>query len=303
MQRITMPNPPAVWAEPRLNLNLASPRAPQATSITPYHLTFGYEENQEARGTYYTVAGQNGQVLATGGRPILPLHTTEIASPDNGLVHGVLILGGTFSDWPDFNPVVTSVISEENTLIEENSYPSPNWYPSSVASNNHLVTVQGELLQRLVVVPAQFLATNVEEDAETVGVLRRYNSLELEVYSTPFEEADFVAPQIFRTSATLTGNILEFEVEVADETSGVERVVILYRGQGQRSWSRAELGAADIDDVARGSVIAPFGGVEYFVQAVDASGNVALATESGAPFVVAGGSAPATIFLPLITRP
>ncbi|MBK8429925.1 MAG: hypothetical protein IPL28_00945 [Chloroflexi bacterium] len=76
--------------------------------------------------------------------------------------------------------------------------------------------------------------------------------MQLEVYSTPFEETDFIAPQIFRTSATLTGNVLEFEVEVADETSGVERVVILYRGQGQRSWSRAELGAADIDDLARG---------------------------------------------------
>ncbi|MBK8429924.1 MAG: hypothetical protein IPL28_00940 [Chloroflexi bacterium] len=155
MQRITMPNPPlcsGATAQPKPS----QPRAPQATSITPYHLTFGYEENQEARGTYVTVTGQNGQVLATGGRPILPLHTTAIASPDNGLVHGVLLLGGTFSDWLDFDPVVTSVISEENTLIEENSYPFPNWYPSSVASNNHLVTVQGELLQRLVVVPAQF---------------------------------------------------------------------------------------------------------------------------------------------------
>ncbi|MBK8429926.1 MAG: hypothetical protein IPL28_00950 [Chloroflexi bacterium] len=47
-------------------------------------------------------------------------------------------------------------------------------------------------------------------------------------------------------------------------------------------------------------MIAPFGVVEYFVQAVDASGNVALATESGAPFGVDGGAAPATIFALLL---
>jgi hypothetical protein len=142
----------------------------------------------------------------------------------------------------------------------------------------------------------------VDEDADTVGILRRYNSLQVEVYSAPFEATDFIAPQIFRTTASLTGNLLNFEVEVVDDSGSVERVVVLYRGQNQRHWSMLELGAVDGDDVARGTAVSPYGIVEYFVQAVDDTGNVALATNSGAPFIVPGGSAPATIFLPAVLR-
>jgi hypothetical protein len=70
----------------------------------------------------------------------------------------------------------------------------------------------------LVVTPGQFFATSQPNDPKTVGKLRLYNELNLEVYSASLAELDFVAPSIWEVSALPGANkSVTFRALVSDE--------------------------------------------------------------------------------------
>jgi hypothetical protein len=78
---------------------------------------------------------------------------------------------------------------------------------------------------------------------------------------------------------------LTFTILVTDDESAIEQVVVLYRELASNEWKRVNLAHDRATDTASASVAAS-GEVEYFVQAVDATGNVALALDHGNPFRV-----------------
>ncbi len=76
--------------------------------------------------------------------------------------------------------------------------------------------------------------------------------------------------------------------------------MVLYRRAGVNSWSRVDLAYDPHSGWATGGVAMAPGPIEYFVQAVDPTGNVALALDHGNAFTqVRRGTA---VFLPLIRR-
>jgi hypothetical protein len=119
--------------------------------------------------------------------------------------------------------------------------------------------------------------------------------LNFEVYHASFDTLDFLAPNIWAVRAISNSVGLRFEVwgddraESADQMSGVSRVIVLYRLGAETTWRKAELTytepTADSIGMAVGTV-APLTGetIEYFAQAVDGAGNVALALDHGNPF-------------------
>ena len=54
----------------------------------------------------------------------------------------------------------------------------------------------------------------------------------------PLTATDYVAPSIWQVEAISGEKKLEFEVWVKDDSGEVERVVVLYREEGEGSWSR-----------------------------------------------------------------
>ena len=130
---------------------------------------------------------------------------------------------GTFNDLPNFDPVVTGLLTQDNDLSGEGIYLAQQLYPVSVASFNRFLTVDGTVRQRLVVNPVQFQATGLS--APTVGTLRLYDNLDLVVYTAPFSETDFEAPNVWAVEAAEQSGMVNFSVQV-DDLSGIHRVLL-----------------------------------------------------------------------------
>jgi Ca2+-binding RTX toxin-like protein len=233
-------------------------------------------------GTYYTVNGENG-LQTTGNRPILPQTTINFSSATE-IARGVLMEGGSFTDNDGFNPVITQIITQEVTLPAEGVYLSQALYPHSPASINRFLTVNGIAQQKLVVVPAQFQVTGVT--ASSTGIMRLYDNLELVVYTAPYTETDFIAPNVWSVDAMENAGSLEFTVGVSDNATGVYRVLVLYRDMSDNAWTGVDLTYNPTTELATASVPASTNTVEYFVQAVDQAGNVSLVLNHGVPFRV-----------------
>jgi hypothetical protein len=132
--------------------------------------------------------------------------------------------------------------------------------------------------QQLVVVPGQFYAT--AGITPTTGTERLYDSLDLVVYTAPFSTTDFVAPQVWSVEAiTDMAGEITFEVIVNDDDGSLDRVIVLYFLEGQNVWQPVELTISD--GMASATIPQPVGEMLYFVQAVDDSGNVAVALDHG----------------------
>ena len=291
MRRVSMP---AQSATPPGGESVFSGEPPVAigggpTGATGWQqsLTFSYEEltaGPPRPGSAFTIAGEE-QLLATGARPLLPLATRNF-STEGEAARGVLMTGGSFTEIIGFDPVITTIISQEVDLVGEGLYFSQALYPASPASVNRFLTADGAFQQRLVVTPGQFRTTSIDGPAQ--GTLYLYDSLELIVYTAPLDQLDFTPPTIGAVTATPAPDAVELSVGVDDTGSGVHRVLVLYRDLASNSWSSVDLSYDPVTGTATGSLLvpAPRGSIAFFVQAVDETGNVALALDRGLPFHV-----------------
>ena len=264
----------------------SSTGGPVGVQAWEQNLSFSYSPHSptntaERSGTYYTVNGEAG-VQSTGNRPILPQTTVNFGSTTE-IARGVLMQGGTFTDESN-NPVISHIIDQEADLANENIYLTQSLYPVSPASLNRFTTVGGYSQQRLIVVPAQFQTTSIT--APTSGILRKYSTLDLIVYTAPFTNLDFDAPVIWSVEAAPNAGNIDFTVKISDALSDIHRTVILYRTLNTNSWTMLDLTFDSQTGLATGSAPDPSATLEYFVQAVDGSGNVSLVLDHGVPFRV-----------------
>ncbi|MCB0034362.1 MAG: thrombospondin type 3 repeat-containing protein, partial [Anaerolineales bacterium] len=262
-----------------------------SSSTNAYNKTYNFSYDSTViaddtrTGTIYTVQGEN-EVLSTVSRPVMPITSYNFDSATD-IARGVLMEGGTFNVTADFDPIITQVISQENDLQSEGFFLSTELYPSSMATINRFVTI-GQMSQRLVVVPAQFQATSVSTN--TTGTLHLYDSLDLTVYTSPYTETDLIAPYIWSVEAIDNFYDVDFVVRVDDNASGIYRVVVLYRellplsDASTREWKKAELTYDENTGYAVGNVPSESGTIEYFVQAADMAGNVAVALDHNRMF-------------------
>lgn len=298
MVRISVPNTTTVGGN---SLTGQSP-AHQAAQVftTAVNLTFDYVTHTvEGLGTYYALADQT-DVHVSGGRPVLP-RTGVNVHQDDAVAHGVLWVGGSFTDVTNFDPVVSRVVTDQLYVETEPLYPTETWYPLQMGAINRFLTIGGQSREKLIVVPAQFQASTPA--SPTSGVQRLYDSLQFQVYHAPFTSTDFIAPSIWQVQALSTTQSLQFRVEVEDDSGMIQRTVVLYRpltGQSRHTWSRVELAYDAASGWAVGSGPPPASPIEYIVQAVDPAGNVALALDHGQPF---RRTTDATlVFLPLVLK-
>ncbi|MEZ4594481.1 MAG: hypothetical protein R3D55_25550, partial [Chloroflexota bacterium] len=254
-------------------------------------------------GTYYTIAGEDG-VHVQGGRPVQP-RTSASVSQAGRVAHGVLMTGGTFNEIPNFNPVISQLITEEVAFAAQ---PEPlflldYWYPVALGSINRYLSIDGASVDRLVIVPGQFEATGTGAGGQTIGTQRNYTDLQFEVYHTPFDNEDFIAPSIWNVEANRTASQTVFRVDVSDNSTVLHRVVVLYRELPSNTWQLAEMTYNAETGTAVGTVFIDMDTeIEFFAQAVDGSGNVSVALSHGSAYF-ASRAEPAEIFIPVILKP
>jgi hypothetical protein len=288
MQQINLPAGLIPPRAPEVQLALAPS---EAATIT---LNFEYDLHTTGRGDFYTLAGQN-DILLTGGRPVQPRTVVSLDHEDL-VAHGVVLVGGTFTEETDFNPVITEIITEELYLTDENNYPFPDWYPVLTQSINRFLTVDGVFNQQVVVVPGQFIAT--PDTSPTSGIQRLYQNMELAIYAYPHEVNDFVPPTINGSYAQLNNGQWHYTIQASDE-SDIQRVVVLYRTAGSNQWQKLELPYNSSTQEATYTLDQPAEAiVDYFIQVVDGAGNVAIRLS----FEANHGPLNNNLYLPLVNR-
>jgi hypothetical protein len=297
MMRINMPVTTSVPVGGYSVVDGASLAVGTGSGGTAVNLAYDFDRHDiPGRGSYYTVQGEVETYVA-GGRPIQPRASVDVSVPGQ-LAKGVLWTGGSFMDVPDFDPVVSRVITDERYIDPEPGYGLDYWFPVGPGSINRFLSVEGESLDRLVVVPGQY-----KPDGNGQGTQRLYTELTFEIYHAPFDNSDFVAPSIWDARAwrDTDGRTVNFDVLVTDEGSDIQRVLVMYRLQNSHTWQSLDLVYDPATETASGGVeiMQPY---EYLVQAVDASGNVALALNYGRGF---GGDLPPAwyVYLPVIMKP
>ena len=174
-------------------------------------------------GDYYT---SGGHYQSTPFRPVQPKIVQPLTVNGNNLVHGVVLLGGTYEDIPGFDPVITRPTTEWELVTEEiQLLPQARW-PSEIGTVNTLDT-GSELIQTLIVTPGQFLPTgteNISGVAQIIGTQRLYHDLELLL--TYSSSADYEPPTVTSIDLSEAGDNVIVSITASD-VSGISRIIIL----------------------------------------------------------------------------
>jgi predicted phage tail protein len=145
--------------------------------------------------------------------------------------------------------------------------------------------------QQLVTIPAQYKATS-----DSLGIERKMTELTYTVYYSITN--DYVPPSIWSVQQMPdTPTTIGLSVEVTDFSANVIRVVATYT-VGDGLWQTVDLVAAQgnmwrtpvIESLPRSETL------EFFIQAVDNSGNVAVHDNKGQYF----GLSQYEIFMPIV---
>jgi hypothetical protein len=255
----------------------AGPLSSQTVTVTTL-----FTEVTTSDGLFYTTT--DNEVQASAGRPIQPRVSLDIARTGE-TARGALFLGGEHHDIEPFNPVIARPVTD--TAMTEPLYTLSGWHPTEMAVINRVETAF-ETLERLVLVPGQF---------KNPGVERLWDRLTYEVYYSTNGEEDTVDPAIWRAEAAQLPDRVLFNVEVTDD-SGIERVVVPY-SLGGGTWSHLDLTYDPDEELWTGEFpMNEDDSVSYFVQAVDAAGNVAASDNKGFLFEPVTNN----VYVPLILR-
>jgi hypothetical protein len=232
-----------------------------------------------ADGRYYSV---DNEVQASGGRPIQPRLSIDIAEPGTR-ARGVLFLGGAHRSITSFDPVIARPVTD--TAQTEPPFTLQGWYPAQIGVVNRIETAS-DSLERLVLVPGQF---------QNPGTERLWDRLTYDIYYST--DADTVEPQIWQVEATQLPSRTSFRVAATDP-SGIERAVVAF-SLSDGVWDSADLTYDPVDETWSGAVAVDEGDqMHYFVQVLDRAGNAARSDNKGFLFEPVMHKA----YLPLVAR-
>ena len=235
----------------------------------PFSVTPSFTLTTTAIGSYYT----SNDSFAENRRPIEPTTKLDITQP--GLVaHGALLTALTSTDEPDFDAAFSRVVDDFSAFTPE--LVGDVSYPTKLQSIASLATPIGTR-QRLVLFSGQFRSDGTPE-AQGIGTQRRFTALSGNVLYTAPNVTDFTPSTFGPVEVTKAGSTVGFAVDVTDNVGGadgVKRVLVLYRDENAGGvWKSIEMSHSS----PRWSGAGPLVGssVEWFMQGVDAAGNVSV---------------------------
>ncbi|HEX7254835.1 MAG TPA: right-handed parallel beta-helix repeat-containing protein, partial [Gaiellaceae bacterium] len=211
---------------------------------------------------------------ATNRRPIQPLFELNATQP-NQVAHGALMTGLTSTDEAVdavFSRAVFDDSEDEPEVVGEGSHPARLQAITSFDSRSGP-------RQRLLLTVGQFRTDGVP-DPEGFGIQRRFTNLQGRIYYAAPGEQDFRPARLGPVTAFEVGSTVGFALDVEDrdeagEPGIVRRVVALYRDCSS-VWKLAELSKDPESNRWSGGGPVGCNTIDYFIQAVDGAGNVAI---------------------------
>jgi hypothetical protein len=257
---------------------LALPLATDATTGLPtstFNITPTFTRVDVSTGSYYT---SDGGASFENRRPIQPLSTVDVTEP--GLVaHGVIITKAVSTDEPAFDAAFSRVAEDLSAfspeLVGDAVYPTKLQALASVSTPNGV-------RQRAILFGGQY-RNDAVNDAQGIGTQRRFTTLAGSVLYAQPTETDFAPASFGPVAVTKAGSTVGFAVDVTDYSAAhaalaadrIKRVLALYK-DASGAWRSTELSRLGTTYRWSGGGSVSGDEVEWFIQAVDASGNVAV---------------------------
>ena len=229
------PIPPA----PQTSFDEALPPTPVEVTISDQGETRTYDDatliepntdTETAR--YLTVDGDS---QATMDRPTQPRMVIDLGPAGDTPVTGVIVTGGTYTDYPDFDPAISSATSGWYTDSTESMSHADGWSPASPATVTTVSTPDGRR-QQLVLVLGQFYATDVGEGGIT-GIERLWPELNVKLVRADLSgvpagtEPDLIGPTVGSVTLSHVGSEWTATVAATDE-SDISRIDVTQIGDG-----------------------------------------------------------------------
>src|SRR5262245_37290377 len=251
-----------------------TPTTDSATGLpsTSFSVTPSFTRVDTAVGSYYV----SDDSFAENRRPIEPTMKLDVTQP--GLVaHGALITGLTSVDQSPFNAAFSRVVEDLSAFSPE--LVGDVIFPTKLQWIGTLATPNGTR-QRLGLFTGQFRSDGVAE-AEGIGIQRRFTALAGTVFFTAPGITDFSPPSFGPVTVSAVGGNVAFDVNINDNggPANVKRVLTLYK-DASGLWKSIEMSQNGSRWTGAGPLVGT--NVEWMMQAVDGSGNVAVTSNKAA---------------------
>jgi hypothetical protein len=220
-------------------------------------------------GSYFAVGGN---IVDMSRRPIEPSTFVDVTQP--GLTaHDALITSiDSFTDLSPFDAAYGRPVVDSSSLEPE--VVGQTVFPTRLQTIRSFTAPTGRQ-QRLVVIAGQY-RSDATPDSKGIGVQRLFNRLTARVFYSG--SSDFTAPSLGPVTLTMVGTgLVGFALDVAD-AGAVKRVLVLYRDGN--TWRSLDLGSSTGGHWSGAGALAGIS-TEYYLQAVDAAGNVAVTSDKG----------------------
>jgi Tol biopolymer transport system component len=238
----------------------------------------GFGKVDTPRGTYWQVPGQDPQV--SHWRPIQPKTVLDVTRP--GVVaRGALITGLASTDTTGVDTVFARPAVGPSANEPEIEFGGVA-FPARLSNLSTAGGPEGRR-DRLALMPGQFFSD--VDSGSTRGTQRLFGRVETLVYYGDLDATDTTPPQIEASQAFTDDGEVLFSTEVSD-AAGVMRVLVLFK-DASGAWTPLDLVESDgrwVGSSPANVGSGPTPNIEWFVQAVDGSGNVGASTNKGAMF-------------------
>jgi len=218
-----------------------------------------------AQGSFYTL---DGKVTSDDNEPILPRLANDISRSDKAL-HGVVFRGGNYTK-VNAAPALQRFTTTTGHQTPEQTFVTPGWYPSQFFTANTIKLNNGD--KQTVVATAGQYNPNLSS-----GQQRIFNNMDFDAYYHTAN--DWTPPAVYITDSKLQSNLATVSVTASD-AAGIAEIVIAYT-DGQALWNSANLTSSG---TSWSGSFAANSDTEFFVQAVDSNGNVAVNDNDGKYF-------------------
>ena len=234
-----------------------------------------YSFVETAVGDYY----YSEDYQSDSGKPIQPKATWSYIARDKKMLHGMVLKSASYKDEENFNPVIDSFVVSPTKRQEEIGFDAKNWYPSNFFKIN---TVGDK--QFLIVISGQYNPRK--------GTQRLYNETTFDIYISAENEENPRPPEIIGVHAIRSENATNIRVNATDNDSGIYKVILAYTdAKGEwREWLSKDL--KEGEEGLWTCDIPTKEEIEFFVQAVDIYGNVAVDDNDGAYYPEKGDKLP-----------
>ena len=278
MARINIPRPNTYYNESGMKIMSFEQGKPDILVISPTYTRINISTMLTLPITYYK--SESGELFLEPNAPIQPKEIRIFYPTPTRMLHGAVLTSAKYTV-KSIIPLIDVYMQSPVQIGKSGSPVIDNWCPAQIFKLKTLCYPQAptESRQYLIVVTGQYRGPTCVTPSLVGREERLYDELSFQLYyASP--DAETKPPVIMDVSTTMINDMINITVNVRDK-SGIRRVLVTYTdiNGGWEEWRSKECKHEEDDLWVCG--ISAKEEIEFFVQAVDNNGNVAVGEQRG----------------------